>query len=233
MKLETVIKDVRRGAARAAIVRLDLAGAAFPFAAGQAVMAGLAGQPERKPYSIACSPAQARAAGCLELLVKTGTAGGAGRHLGHLEAGAAVELEGPLGRFTLVGAPDASPLLLVAGGTGIAPLRSMMWAALESATPRAIALLYSARTPAEFAYLDELRQLSATGRIRLHLTATREAGPEWTQGRGRISRTLLAGFVDPSSTVSLVCGPDALVAAVPAMLRDLGVAGDLIRREEY
>jgi len=228
-----LITDMRRDAARAAVVRLDLAGADFPFVAGQAVMAGRAGQPDRKPYSIACSPTQARESGCLELLVKVDSQGRVGRHFGDLDTGTAIEVKGPMGRFSLAGAGPSSPLLFVAGGTGIAPLRSMMWSALDREEPPAMALLYSARTPDAFAFLAEFRQLHATRCIRLRLTATRGAGQGWTGGRRRIDRDLLADLVEPSSTVCLVCGPDSLVADVPAMLRDLGLPADRIRREEY
>lgn len=233
MTLDTIITDVRREAVRATLVTLDLRGAAFPFAAGQAVMAGLAGQAERKPYSIACAPARTAASGCLELLVKTDHHGRAGRHLGSLTPGSAVEVSGPLGRFTLDGIPASSPLLLVAGGTGIAPLRSMLWSALEAGAARDIALVYSARTPDEFAFLPEWRALESAGRIRLRLTATRGAGDAWWGHRHRIDARMLADLVDAETSVCLVCGPDSLVADVPAMLRGLGVGADRIRREEY
>jgi NAD(P)H-flavin reductase len=231
--LTTSIKDVRREAARASLVRLDLAGVSFPFVAGQAVMAGFAGQPDRKPYSIACSPAQARTSGCLELLVKVDQHGRAGRQFGDLQAGRLVDVEGPMGTFSLADARPPSPLLFVAGGTGIAPLRSMMWAALEGDAAPDITMLYSARTPEEFAFLSELRRLHAEGRIRLRLTATRGADAGWTGGRRRIDRALLADLAAPSSTLCLVCGPDSLVAAVPALLRELGIPADRVRREEY
>jgi ferredoxin-NADP reductase len=231
--LTTHIKDVRREAARAALVRLDLAGAAFAFAAGQAVVAGFAGQPERKPYSIACSPVQARTSGCLELLVKVDQQGRGGRHFGDLKAGTPIEVKGPVGNFSLQGVSASGPLLLVAGGTGIAPLRSMMWSVLEGGDPLAITLLYSARTPDEFAFLPELRRLHAEDRIRLRLTVTRGADHAWTGGRGRIDQALLAELAGPPSTVCLVCGPNALVAEVPAMLRNLGIPSDRIHREEY
>jgi ferredoxin-NADP reductase len=231
--LITFITDVRREAARAAAVRLDLTGADFPFVAGQAVMAGRAGQPDRKPYSIACSPAQALESGCLELLVKVDQQGRGGRHFGELDRGTAIELKGPTGRFSLAGASASSPLLFVAGGTGIAPLRSMMWSALERESHPAMTLVYSARTPDAFAFLAEFRQLHAAGRIRLRLTATRGAGHGWTGGRRRIDCDMLAELVDPSSTVCLVCGPDSLVADVPAILRDLGVPADRIHREDH
>ena len=233
MTTTTYITDVRREAARASLVRLDLGGAAFPFVAGQAVLAGFAGQPDRKPYSIACSPAQARETGCLELLVTVDQQGRVGRHFGDLQAGTPIDVTGPMGTFSIGGARASSPLLFVAGGTGIAPLRSMLWSALEDDAAPDITLLYSARAPDEFAFLPELRRLHGEGRIRLRLTTTRGADHGWAGGRRRIDRALLSELAGPGSTVCLVCGPDSLVADVPALLRELGVPADRIRREEY
>ena len=69
-------------------------------------------------------------------------------------------------------------MLLVAGGTGIAPLRSMLGEALEPARSPIAHVIYSARTADEFAYRDELEALAADGRIDLTLTVTRD-GDAW------------------------------------------------------
>lgn len=232
-KVITHITDVRPETGRAVLVRLDLDGAAFPFVAGQAVLAGLAERPDRKPYSLACAPHQARETGCLELLVQIDAKGRAGRHLASLDRGAAVEVNGPTGSFTLEGRHAERRLLFVAGGTGIAPLRAMLWDALGWDAVPEIDLLYSARTPDDFAFISELRRLHTDGRIRLRQTATRGAGPDWSGSRRRIDRDLLASVVVPGTTLCLVCGPDSLVEDVPAMLGDLGVPPARVRREEY
>ena len=231
--LTTHIADVRRETPRAALVRLDLGGAPFPYVAGQAVMAGLASGTDRAPYSLASPPQQAARTGCLELLVKVDQKGRAGKHLGSLEPGSAIAVKGPFGTFTLASHADARRLLLIAGGTGIAPLRAMLYDALAWAAPPDICLVYSARTPDDFAFVPELRQLRDEGRITLKRTVTRGAGDDWKGCRRRIDTDLLSPLVSPASTVCLVCGPDSLVEDVPRWLLELGVPAGRIRREEY
>ncbi|MCX6549826.1 MAG: FAD-binding oxidoreductase [Acidobacteria bacterium] len=233
MTLITHIAEVRRESLRANVVRLDLGGTLFPFVAGQAILAGATPGTGRTPYSLACSPRQSLDSGCLELLVTVDPTGTAGRHLGDLARGSAVAVDGPLGSFTLAAHRRARRLLFIAGGTGIAPLRAMLWDALTWDAPPDIDVLYSARTPEEFAYVDELSALHTAGRIRLRRTVTRGAGDDWDGGRRRIDRNLLASLVDPLSTVCLVCGPDSFVDDVPTWLYALAVPASRVLREEY
>ena len=94
-------------------------------------------------------------------------------------------------------------------------------------------LLYSARTPADFPYLPELRRLAHDGRIELTLTATREVGARWRGERGRIAGHTLAPLVDHPETLCFVCGPAAMVEDVPLMLMGLGVPKTRIFIEDW
>ena len=122
--------------------------------------------------------------------------------------------------------------MLIAGGTGIAPLRSMLWAALERTPPPPIHLVFSARTPADLAFHAEFRTLHERDAIRYWPTVTRRAGPSWTHRRGRIDREMLAQALGPSP-VCLVCGSASFTSDMIALLRSLGVRQTSIRREEY
>jgi ferredoxin-NADP reductase len=124
-------------------------------------------------------------------------------------------------------------LLFIAGGTGIAPLRAMIASALARPAPPTITLLYSARTPADFAFMREARRLSRQGRIRLRATATREAGPAWRGRRGRIRQAWIDALVKGRDPLCFVCGPEAFVIALMDMLRAAGVPARRIRRERY
>lgn len=228
------IRDVGVATARARRVRIDLQGRAFPYAAGQAVLVATHGAEKRRPYSIAGSPEDARTDDCLELLVGVNAQGEAGPHL-NLTPGALVDVEGPRGRFTFPAAPAERRLLFIAGGTGIAPLRAMFRHALQGgASGRAvIGVLYSGRTPDDFAYEQELRDLDAAGRIELRLTVTRDADSAWGGRRGRIDAALLAALVHTPETLCFICGPRALVDDMPRLLGELGVARERIRIEEW
>ena len=231
MLLTLPIRDVLPTTARASIVRLDLQGQRFPFAAGQAVFVASHGSEPRRPYSIASAPDDVVRDGYLELLIGLTADGTPSGHL-HLRRAEFVDMEGPFGRFTLPDAPREQRCLFIAGGTGISPLRAMLRQAL-SMRFASLGVLYSARTPDDFAYEDELRALAAEGRVELRLTVTRDTSSRWNGPRGRISPELLGSLLHDPATLCFVCGPRTLVETVPKTLGGLGVAADRIRLEDW
>jgi len=164
-------------------VALD--GAVFPYRAGQAASLAAGEANDWTPYSIASAPGETARNGALEFLVKVDGSSRFGRLVDGLELGEGVRVEGPAGNFTLSDARPTTPLLFIAGGTGIAPLRSMIRDLLEAHHAAPLALVYSARTPGEFAYLPELRRLAGEGRLALTLTLTGDA-EDWEHARGRV-----------------------------------------------
>lgn len=158
------VRTIVASTPRTRILRLDLQGAPFAFHAGQAALIGLHGQPQRRPYSIASAPDDARRHGRLEFLLKVDATGYAGPHLSGVARHVKVDLEGPIGSFTLpstngrgghstqvgdlaperpaqtvvVPPPPVTPAgyFFVAGGTGISPLRSMMRELLTESAAR-------------------------------------------------------------------------------------------------
>jgi ferredoxin-NADP reductase len=232
VQLTRPIRDVRVATPRASLITVDLQGESFSFQPGQAIRVGTHGQDQRKPYSIASSPEDVNRDGWLELLVGLDIDGQPGPHL-ELEPGALVDIEGPAGRFTFPDAPDETRFLFIAGGTGIAPLRSMLRHAV-GVRHDAIGLMYSARLPEEFAYAEEFRHMAAEGTIELRMTVTRDVGPgSWTGTRGRITRAELEPLVHDRRTLCFVCGPPALVDEMPKLLQKLGVPPEHVRTEEW
>src|SRR5690606_35122385 len=226
-------REVVPATPRTRIIRADLDGHEFRFHAGQVVRVGLADGTVRRPYSIACSPGQAERSQALELLVQIDDQASADPHLERAVPGTLLHIEGPFGSF---GVPHPLPerrLLLIAGGTGIAPLRSILWDTLERDPGVDIALIYSARNPQEFAYGDELRALAAEGRIRLVLTVTREGDTSWSGLRGRIDASMVAAMLTTPETRCVICGPVPLVAHTRTLLTKAGVAGERILVETY
>ena len=227
------VRSVRRAAGTSCIVRLDLGAAAFHYRAGQVAALAPAGSPERIPYSIASAPEETAAHGGLDFLIKTDTSGRWGEHFEPLRRGAQLDVRGPSGTFTFPEAPRERHFLFIAGGTGIAPLRSMIRHAVLSRRPGRISLFYSARTPHDFAYLPELRGMVRRGEIGLTLTATRELTPRWRGSRGRIIAAQLAPLVEDPATLCFVCGPASMVADVPVVLQALGIDRSRIRAENH
>ena len=231
MLLTLPIRDVVPATPRARIVRLDLGGRSFPYKAGQAVMVATHGRPKRIPYSIAASPEDAAREGCIELLVGVNDEGQPGSHL-DLELHAAVDVEGPVGSFTFPEQPIERRFLFVAGGTGIAPLRAMLRHALQ-VSGASVGVLYSARTPDDFAYERELHDMAAAGVIELKQTITRSDAATWRGARGRIGRADLQPLVHEADTLCFVCGPPPLVDEIPRQLQELGIARERIKLEEW
>jgi ferredoxin-NADP reductase len=213
------------------LVRIALDGVPFRYLAGQAASLSASGQDAGTPYSIASAPSETVRHGAIEFLVKVDGSTRFGAVVDQLEPGAPVRVEGPVGGFTLAADAAGTPLLFVAGGTGIAPLRSMIVEALAGGHSGPVSLVYSARTPSEFAYLDELRQLAEDGRLSLTLTLTGDA-QEWNHARGRTGPAHLSDLVRPS-TLAYICGPPAMVHDVPAALVSMGLPRTRIRTEDW
>ena len=194
---------------------------------------GPADRAERVPYSIASWPEASRRRGELEVLIKVESSGTWGEAFEPLRRGSELEVDGPYGTFVFPPHPVERDFLFIAGGTGIAPLRSMIGHALDVDQPGRYRLLYSARTPSDFAYLPELRQLVRAGRLELVLTVTRGASTGWRHDHGRISSTRLERLITSPETLCFVCGPAAMVDDVPRQLRELGIARERIRLEDW
>lgn len=195
-------------------------------------MLGLGGSALRKPYSIASAPWEVEKSGMMQVLVQVEDSGGLDPHLELAAPGTLLDLEGPFGTFGLPAQVDR-PLLFVAGGTGIAPLRSMLIEHLARPTSQPVALIYSARSIDEFAFRSELSALEAAGRISCYFTVTRGETQDWQGRRGRISEALLKEALPSPESVCFLCGPPQLIADTKALLSALGISDDRIRLERY
>ena len=228
------IIDMETVTPRSRLVTIRLPPDGLAFAPGQAVLVGTQGQHKRRPYSIACSPERASETGRLELLVAVDIGGSPGAHLAYAGPGTLVDLEGPTGAFTLPNVKPDHRVLCVAGGTGIAPLRSMLDHLLRRDDAPRISLLYSARRGDEFAFIDELHEHATEGRLELHQTVTRDPSARWSGRRGRIGRSHFQSVLhEPTVTLCLVCGPESMVKESVSTLTALGVPDVQIRTEQW
>jgi ferredoxin-NADP reductase len=230
VKLVVPARSVLQATPRSRLLTLDLRDQPFSFTAGQAVFAGLADGSIRRPYSIACSPSHAAAAQALELLVQIDDAP-ENPHLECVAPGTPVHVEGPFGSFCLPAPVSERHVLFIAGGTGIAPLRSMLWEILDRQPDLRAGLIYSARSPEEFAFLGELNDLVAENLLDLRLTVTREHEGPWSGKRGRIDSRVIAESLKSIDTRCFICGPPALVNDSVAWLRAAGVPDERIQSE--
>jgi ferredoxin-NADP reductase len=153
-----------------------------------------------------------------------------------LRPGDALELRGPIGGYFVWEESLGGPLLLVAGGSGVVPLRAIVRhrSALGSDVPTRV--LYSARSLDEVIYRDELEGIAAADdALDVRITLTREWPDGWTGHRGRVDAELLQEVAWPRADPSLVyvCGPTGFVEAVAGGLVALGHDAMRIRTERF
>jgi NAD(P)H-flavin reductase len=228
------IRDTEPATPRAHIIRLDLQGQPFTYRAGQAAYLQPAGADKRRPYSIASAPEETAQHDQLEFLVQTDVTGASGLVPELIRPGTLATVDGPLGSFVFPAEhPVEQNFLFIAGGTGIAPLRSMLWHTLLAERPGRIGLVYSVRSPEELAYRQEFEKLDRQGRVTFRHTVTRSASDGWTGRQGRIDAAALKDMVDPGNTLCFVCGPPALVGDIRPRLNALGVRDEQIRIEQW
>ena len=190
------------------------------------------GYQAQRSYSIASAPED----GELVLTVERLEDGEVSSYLvEELRPGDGLELRGPVGGFFVWEASFGGPLLLVAGGSGVAPFRSIVrhHLAVESEVP--LRLLYSARALEDVLYRDELDRLAASREVDVRFTLTREWPDGWSGYRGRIDGDLLAevGWPADERPLVYVCGPTAFVETAASSLVELGHDPGRIRTERF
>ncbi|MCM0083610.1 FAD/NAD(P)-binding protein [Geomonas sp. Red32] len=198
----------------------DAAGFLSTFVPGQFVQLSVPGGGE-----IPISPAEPPSAGMIRLCV---------RRVGHvtgllhrLPAGSPLGIRGPFGRGFPVDEMAGHPVLLLAGGLGIAPLRSLISHLMAYREKFGeITLMYGAREPSVMLFRDELVELAGRGLIRLYLTV--DFAPEDQVGGYSCARgllpDLLEGFrFDAANSYAAVCGPPPLYRCLTADLEQAGV----------
>lgn len=139
--------------------------------------------------------------------------------------GSVVELGPAFGEMTLPASPSG-PLLFLAGGSGITPLRAMLRDLAARGMPVPVTLLYWARQRDELCFVDELRALAAScSNLDVHFILTREAARADDERVGRIRSELLMETVpDIAARQVMACGPGGFVESARALL-DGRVAG--------
>ena len=135
--------------------------------------------------------------------MQTGPEGSSGLAPELVRPGTPVAMDGPLGSFTFPAHPRERRFVFIAGGTGIAPLRSMLWHTLLAERDGQVALIYSVRSPEEFAYMQEFQRLEDEGRIEFRHTVTRAATDGWLGRQGRID-VQMSGWIDQSRRNALL-----------------------------
>jgi ferredoxin-NADP reductase len=195
------------------------------------------GYSAQRSYSIASAPGAKR----LELTVQRLEDGEVSPYLTQVLApGYPLELRGPIGGWFVWDPASPGPVLLVAGGSGIVPLMSMIRARDAAGSRAPFRLVYSVRTAADGLYPAELARRSADGSgLQVSYVYTRQAPPGSPRPAGRISASVLAGAgasaagpAGPAPAV-FICGPTGFVEAAADLLVAAGHDARMIKTERF
>ncbi|MGW6932638.1 2Fe-2S iron-sulfur cluster-binding protein [Lentzea sp. NPDC054927] len=198
----------------------------FDFRPGQffTLVTDIDGRRVRRPYSASSAPGSPR----LEITVKQVEGGRFSSHVHGLAVGDRLFVRGPSGAFH-VDEKAGHDVVLIAAGSGVTPMMSMIRTLLASPVGGRIALLYSNRTADETIFAAELARLAEHDRLSVtHVVTSRD---------GRLDGAAVrrwATAVAPSSDARYyLCGPESLMDTVRQALESLGVSDDHVHVERY
>ncbi|MDQ3865186.1 MAG: ferredoxin reductase [Actinomycetota bacterium] len=191
------------------------------------------GYQAQRSYSIASAPEDGR----VELLIERLEDGEVSPYLtDELRAGDGLELRGPIGGWFAWDVREGGPLLLVAGGSGIAPLMAMIRHRKAAGSDTPVRLIFSSRSYEEIIFREELERLAAEDEtLQITHKLTRSRPPGWRGYDRRIDEEMLGdlAFSPGERPLAFVCGPTALVETVATTLVGLGNEPARIKTERF
>jgi phenol hydroxylase P5 protein len=225
LELVDLANDIR-------LVRIEL-DESMPFAPGQYVSLRVPGTDATRTYSMANPPAQDK---ILELHVKRTDNGLAsdGWVFSTMAVGERVELSGPYGRFVFRRS-RSEPAIMIAGGTGLAPMLSMIRDVFaDPESDHVIHLYQGARTRADLYGFDELLALAARHPERFHYNACLSGEDDVAGARsGRVTEVIAQDIPRCQGYVGYVCGPPAMVDDAMRLLMSRRLFPRNIYREDF
>ena len=203
----------------------------MPYKAGQFANVGIEGlDGVVRSYSFAAPARDAGQVSCLGRRVP----GGRFSSLVNDQdiVGRKVRVDGPSGEFWL--RPSGAPLLLVAGGSGLAPILAILQQALSAGVSRSVTLLFGARAARDLYAFEEIESIARQWRGAFRFVPVLSAAGDdttWTGERGLVTEKIQA-LLEPGSH-ALLCGPPAMVDGAVAALREQGVRCDHIHFDRF
>ncbi|HKZ22607.1 MAG TPA: FAD-dependent oxidoreductase [candidate division Zixibacteria bacterium] len=233
--LELTLQEVRNESLYAKTFKFSLNNQDFTHQAGQYLTIDLPiddPRGKRRPFTISSSPTEK------EFVTITTRPGPSPfkQALNSLDLGSRIVSKAPFGNFVLPS--DTSKLVvMLAGGIGITPFRSMIKFACDTQLPLAITLLYSNRTPGDIPFkteFDNLRHLNHHFKFIYTVTEPKTLAAKWNGLTGFIDEKMIRENVpDLENSIFYVCGPPGMVEAMLEHLKQMDMPDDRIRFEKF
>lgn len=205
------------------VVDMDKA-LSFKYRPGQFAMISVVGAGEA-PFSISSTPSRP---GLLEFCIRK--VGGVTNALFRMKENDLIGFRGPYGNGFPVERMRDKDILIVVGGLGTAPLRSVLLYCLDNRDQfRRVSLLHGAKKPSEMIFREEFFALKEREDLECHLAVDGDDTGTWTENIGVVT-TLFPKLkeIDPSSTYALVCGPPVMYKFVIKEFVKLNIPKDQI-----
>ena len=193
-----------------------------PFASGQFNMLYVFGVGEI-PISISGDPARRR-----PLVHTTRAVGTVSKAMRELKPEDVIGVRGPFGSHWPIERAMGKDIVIVAGGIGLAPLRSAMYQVISQREKYGkVVLLYGARTPEDILYRREVEHWRAHFDLEVYVTVDNATG-KWRGSVGVVTRLIPRAPFDPLNTVAMICGPEVMMRFTTVELEKRGVATENI-----
>lgn len=214
--MNAIVEDIHDPHPDIRVIRLRVTSTPVIWLAGQFMELSLPGLPAR-PYSIASAPHT----GVLEFHIRNTNRGGVSQQVRNLKAGDTLTLRGPFGTATRSSA-DQGPMILIAGGMGLAPMKALIDDALHHGHPGPVTLYWGARTQKDLYLAD-------------YFTALAQANPVFTfvpvvedKGDGLVGDAAIRNPAPLPGAAVYLSGPSPMVqATIPLLLAQGAQAGKI------
>jgi Na+-transporting NADH:ubiquinone oxidoreductase subunit F len=215
------------------LVRFELEnGAEIDFKAGQYVQIAVPGTDQFRAYSIASPPSEHRA---VELIVRH-VPGGLCTGWVHkaLAVGDRVLLTGPFGDFFLREDSDRE-IVAIGGGSGMAPMRSIILRLAELGMPRKTTLFFGARSLRDLFYVDVFNDIAARFPNFRYVPALSEPRPadNWSGEVGFVTQVAQRHVAPDGRKEAVLCGPPPMIDAAMRVLPKLGIPEEHIYFDKF
>jgi anthranilate 1,2-dioxygenase reductase component len=212
------------------VVEPEAGAAPISFIPGQYVHLSVPGTSARRSYSFANAAFES---GRYTFYIKVLEQGAMSDYLSQrAHPGDEMTVTGPFGRFYL--RPVDKPIVMVAGGTGLAPMLSMLdTMAANGDTDHPVRLLYGANNADELFAFDQIKGYADQGIDLTMEICVVEPGEGWEGGSGHVTGLLRPDILNGGDCEIYLCGPPPMIDAAESWLSDNGVPANLVHAEKF
>jgi sulfhydrogenase subunit gamma (sulfur reductase) len=194
----------------------------FEYKSGQFAEVSLFGVGEA-PISITSSPTRPET---IEFSIRR--VGQLTNALHELNVGDKIGIRGPFGNFFPLDELEGHNLLIIGGGIGLAPMRSVILNVFDNRSKYGrIDIIYGARSPQDLVFKSEYEEWQKVENTKLHLTVD-HGDEEWKGNVGLVPTFLKEINPSPENTTGITCGPPIMIKFVIEALHELGFSSERI-----